>query len=772
MRVVIIKFDGEFEGGFNVSLQMGLEGQSFDVEVSGRLPSAPQLLKSLEAWQTRYRGLNFNKRIKPKEILYDGSANTWYQLKLLGKRLEQEFKQWLETTNFRNIELKLRDILEIKEPTRMVLCSDNLQLHQLPWNTWNFIESYTQVEISASNLDFERLTTYPSKKLVDKVRILVVLGSSTGIDVKTDLAILNSLPDSECEVLLEPKRQELYNFLWEKSWDIVFFAGHSETLNQEGVIYLNSDDILTVTDLKFAFKQAINNGLQLAIFNSCDGLGLASALSKLSLPQTIVMREYVPDKVAQEFLRYLIALYKSGLSLALAVRQAGERLQGWEQKYPYSSWLPIIYQNPILIPLNWEDLKQNGLSTELKRRKYLKKQNWLKKTRTIFITVAIAACSISLIQSWGWLQSWELKAFDLAISLRIPEKRDNRLLIVTVDDEDIKYQEKNNLLGRGSLGDKALSSLIGKIQPFSPKVIASDIIHDFPFTPETAQFIASQNNFFAICRIKSQTSEMIGIQPPNLTAQQIGFSNVAIDSDGVIRRQILGMSPDSDCLTSYSLSLRLALHYLDYPPTKRTQNRLKIGDRIFPRLQSYSGGYQLSQTETLGYQILLNYRPSQPQTISLKDILNGSHDDQLAELVQDKIILIGVKGHNLDRHYTPYSHGLQSRRIPGVMLHGQMTSNIISAVLDKRHQIWWFPEWVELLWIAGWCTVGGIVVVSWNSNQHKAIALLIALITLSVSFYGFLLFGGWLPAIAPALGMLSCYPLYLAVKRLQAIDDK
>ncbi|MDJ0575341.1 MAG: CHASE2 domain-containing protein [Xenococcaceae cyanobacterium MO_234.B1] len=773
VRVVILKIDGEFELGFNVSLQMGFEGQSFDVEVSGKLPQAPQLLKYLEAWQTQYRQLDFSKRIKPKGIFYNGSINSWHQLKLWGDKLQEEFQKWLQAPSFYNIELKLRDTLDLKESTRMVLCSDNLQLHQLPWGIWSFVESYQQVEISASSLDFERVASYPSQKPTSQVRILVVLGNSVGIDVKTDLGILTNLEDVESQVLVEPQRQELYNILWEESWDIVFFAGHSETIEQQGVIYLNSHDILTISDLKYALKRAINQGLQLAIFNSCDGLGLAFALSQLSLPQTIVMREYVPDKVAQEFLRYLLSAYRLGLSLTLAVRQARERLQGWEGEYPYSSWLPIIYQNPTVIPARWEDLKQNRLTKRVKPSKteYItknsrKKGNWWQKYQMVLMIGAIATCLVSLVQSWGGLQFWELKAFDRAMSWRVPEARDDRLLIVTVDDEDIKYQEQNQLIGRGSLGDAALLKFLLKIQPFNPKVVASDIIHDFPFTPELNQAISSQNNFFAICRIKSQASGITSINPPNLPLQRVGFSNLPIDPDGVIRRQILGMSPDQVCQSSYSLSLRLALQYLDYPPTERTGDILKIGTRVFPRFQSYSGGYHLPETESLGYQILLNYRSTQPQTITLREILNGSQDDKLSELVKDKIILIGIKGHNLDLHYTPYSHGKQSTRVSGVMIHAQMTSNIISAVLDNRQLIWWFPESVELLWIAIWCGLGGGIIVIFDSTQSRAIALMIALAGLGISFYLLLTIGGWLPAIAPALGILSCYPLHLLIDKL------
>ena len=110
MRVVILKIDGEFKVGFNVSLQIGFEQQSFDVEVSGKLTEAPQLLQYLEAWQHQYQQLDFSKRIKPKGIFYDGSINSWNQLQLWGDKLQEEFQEWLKTPGFQNIELKLRDI--------------------------------------------------------------------------------------------------------------------------------------------------------------------------------------------------------------------------------------------------------------------------------------------------------------------------------------------------------------------------------------------------------------------------------------------------------------------------------------------------------------------------------------------------------------------------------------------------------------------------------------------------------------------------------------
>lgn len=103
--------------------------------------------------------------------------------------------------------------------------------------------------------------------------------------------------------------------------------------------------------------KSIQKGLRLAIFNSCDGLGLAKDLAALHLPQTIVMGEMIPDKVAHVFIKEFLANFAQNQTLYLAVRQARERLQELENEYPCATWLPIICQNPASLPLTWQNLQ-------------------------------------------------------------------------------------------------------------------------------------------------------------------------------------------------------------------------------------------------------------------------------------------------------------------------------------------------------------------------------------------------------------------------------
>ncbi|MGK7914779.1 MAG: substrate-binding domain-containing protein, partial [Prochloraceae cyanobacterium] len=149
---------------------------------------------------------------------------------------------------------------------------------------------------------------------------------------------------------------------WEQPWDILFFAGHSRSEGQRGRIYINQNDSLSIEEISSALKKVIEGGLQLAIFNSCDGLGLANELEKLHIPQTIVMREAVPDRVAQKFLTYFLPSFAQGATLYQAVRWARERLKGLESEIPGASWLPVICQNPAVVPPTWSDLLGKKLS--------------------------------------------------------------------------------------------------------------------------------------------------------------------------------------------------------------------------------------------------------------------------------------------------------------------------------------------------------------------------------------------------------------------------
>jgi len=354
-KLVVLKLDGDFEQqGFRVTLEIGLEGERPNIEIEGQLPPAPELVTHLNQWQQNYRSLGLTTRIKPEEIIYGGSINHCRQS---AHQLQECFGAWLKSGPFREIDTRLREELTRFEPIRVLIRTQDSQLRKLPWHLWDFFERYPLAELALSAKQFERPPQQPPQVTrKEKVKILAILGHSANINIDADRQLLENLPNAQTVFLVEPQHEEINDQLWEQSWDIIFFAGHSKTEKETGRIYINPTESLTVNELWYALKKALKNGLKLAIFNSCDGLGLARQLDDLQIPQMIIMRDLVPDFVAQEFLKHFLGAFAGGKSLYLAAREARERLQGLESNFPCASWLPVICQNLAEVPPTWKDL--------------------------------------------------------------------------------------------------------------------------------------------------------------------------------------------------------------------------------------------------------------------------------------------------------------------------------------------------------------------------------------------------------------------------------
>ncbi|MBD2197630.1 MULTISPECIES: CHAT domain-containing protein [Calothrix] len=341
-------------------LRLGEAGKAPSVGHTGKLPPDTQLPEFYKLWRSKYSQLG--KRLRALRNVEDqsGGFSSVKDCDQASQSLASSFNQWLNSEDF----LPLKKILEqvdSSEELRIVIQNNEVDLlRKLPWHLWDIIQSHNaEIAISSPNYQIpERI-----QRIRFKPRILAILGNSEGIKVDVDKKLLEQLgkeKNAEIVYLLEPNRKQIYEALWkdDKGWDILFFAGHgaSHIHNGEGRIYINKNDSLSISDLKEDLKTAIKRGLRLAIFNSCEGLGLVKELESLHIPQVIVMKEPVPDEVAQEFLKYFLNYFANGESLYSAVRKAREKLQEIENLLPSATWLPVICQNPAEVPLTWQEL--------------------------------------------------------------------------------------------------------------------------------------------------------------------------------------------------------------------------------------------------------------------------------------------------------------------------------------------------------------------------------------------------------------------------------
>ncbi|MEX6777914.1 CHASE2 domain-containing protein [Limnospira fusiformis] len=740
-KVITLKLNsGSLKSGFDVSLEVAEEGKSASLQNHGYLPANHQLYDESD----RLFQMVLNSALLPPRL--EAPKN---QVKNVSEpdncaeatqRVIKLLNQWLTSETFNAVRDEvLKAIADPRKPVRILIATDDIFTQRLPWHEWTISTQNAHVEIGFSRNSYKQIQ--PPIKFNRKVKILAIIGEDKGINPANDLKVLAKYGAAITPLINSTKSEVIAYIGKPEGWDILFFAGHSYTEEDGGVLKINNSEYLTIPDVKKTLTHAISKGLQLAIFNSCDGIGLARDLADLNIPQSIFMRQPIPDVVATKFLEDFLRDYTRGNSLYLSVRNAREKLEQFQAQLPGVTSFPVIYQNPSVIPPTWHELRS--------RRG---------KLHEVMVVIAVIL-GILLMRHLGVFAAMELKVYDHFMQIRPPEGKDDRLLIVTVDEPDLQYQNQEGMTRKGSLSDAAFSQIIARILPHQPRVIGSDIYHDFPVDsqqPELASFFKNHPNFLAICKDSDRDNNAPGIAPPpEVPPTRLGFSNVLNDTDGIIRRHLWYMDPAyyTPCPTPKSFSLQVALSYLQaegIEPEVTPQGYLKLGGVYLTALDRNLGGYH--KLDTRGYQMLLNYRSGPiADTISLTQLLTQPIDPNL---VRDRIILIGNITHSYkDFHRTPTSRGTQPHdQTAGVFIQAQMVSQIISAVQDNRPLMQPIPRPLEIIWILAWSSLGGFV--GWRvpgGMRFYFTAGGIIVIIYGVCFVSFMV-GYWIPLVPSGLG--------------------
>jgi CHASE2 domain-containing sensor protein len=780
-RLVTIEIaNGSSDLGYHVNLQISQEylspdNRTYDLQVQdrGELPAATSLLQDFQDWQQSYLDLDLSSRLEANlgQITNISNVDLLAKCQIAAQKSLDSFNRWLNAESFHQIREQLARKVNPDERVRFVLKIDDPQLHRLPWQVADIFSRYNSTEVVLSSPQFEKIEQLTSA--TSGVRILAILGNSKGINVEADRQTLAKLPDAKVEFLVEPQRQQINDRLWEQPWDILFFAGHSSSSkdNTTGQIYINQTDKLNLEELRYGLKKAIANGLKIAIFNSCDGLGLAKALSDLKIPQVIVMREPVPDRVAQSFLTAFLTLYANGNSFYRSVREAREKLQGLEDKFPCATWLPTVYQHGTTHAPTWEELQGAGKT----RKRHL---------QVALLTSLATAIAISAIRFVGILQPLELNAFDLTMRSRPSEVQDRRILVVKVTQEDVERQkQQKELQNASSLSNSSLNRLLELLEKHHPQIIGIDTFlnREIPAKYAAINNSLTSGNLVPVCKVKSSADRDLEISPP-IGANLVSFADTIADRDGTMRRHLLSMDAQpGNCNAPYAISTMLAYQYLQAQSQpidlKIHANTLQLGTKQFEFLTAHTGGYQ--QFDSRGYQMLVNYRSNDSLTaaipsISLGEIFTLSDPQKLKELIADKIVLIGTTDSSFkDISKTPYEpintdpcpeYG-GSQCIPGVFLQAQMTSQLISAALKNRPLFWAHPFWIDTSIVLVFATTGALL--AWGVPRSWVLVSLgggIVAILCGGSVMLLAIFGYWFPLIPAIFGLIiagSCVKIYL-----------
>ncbi|MCA1994662.1 MAG: CHASE2 domain-containing protein, partial [Coleofasciculus sp. S288] len=393
------------------------------------------------------------------------------------------------------------------------------------------------------------------------------------------------------------------------------------------------------------------------------------------------------------------------------------------------------------------------------------------KLHTVLLSSITATALLMGVRYLGVLQPLELAAYDQMMRLRPSEEQDKRFLIVEVTEKDIQALNQQYGSNQGLLPDIALASLLKTLNQYQPRVIGLDLYRDFKTNRSDLDNDLRQNQIVGICKQSydlTDTSIEPGIKPPpeiplDQVLERVGFSDVVSDADYAIRRHLLVNLPDPEfCPTQNAFSLTIARKYLEtegkpyksaFTPEGQYVQPLQFGTTSLKRLSRFAGGYQ--GVDAGGYQTLLNYRTynGDPSKFAPRLELSKVLANQiLEEDVKDRIVLVGLTAASTgDLHSTPYGLG-SDQQVPGVIIQAQMVSQILSAVLDGRPLLGWWPMWGDVAWVSVWALVGGGIVWCFQQPRRLIFAGVIALISLSgLCYFIFLIWGNWIPLVPAAL---------------------
>ncbi|MBD2329169.1 CHASE2 domain-containing protein [Alkalinema sp. FACHB-956] len=743
---ILLKLTGTPATGFNGEVDW--DHQEKEAKPAfGQLPANLPLLASYHHWRSNYRGYGGIADYRIEEI-ESTSQVTLFTLKQEGKSVLKTFEHWLAAESFQPIVQWLKLELEIARregrEARILLQTDNAEIRLLPWQVWSFLQAYTHLEIAFAPITYTEIPQPPSQ---EELRILVILGCSDGIDTNRDRHQWMSLPNVIVELLEEPTREAFAQALQQSSWDILFFAGHSQTEQLEGFIDLNPSDRLSLEELKRTLKTAITRGLKLAIFNSCDGLGVLNTFSGLHIPQMIVMREPIPDKVAHKFLEYFLTAFSSGKSFYAAVAQAREQLEGLQDQYPCATWLPVSYQNPAIEPLRWPSPESPA-----------KRQWWQKLGILLIMNLTLVGITYSM-HSFGWLKAPELAAYDWMMRHR--PNRDmpsSPIVILTIDDPQLQRQQTSG--GNPSLPDHIFDPLLKKLKSLEPAVIGNLVVRDYRSSKQYSQLdtqIRKTDNLLFIC------SEKSGI-PPALSAlsqadleNRIGFSDYLDEPDTIVRRHLISQDESLNCPTTIAFSALTALRYLaatqKLPAHWLNEEGEFDPDRLtHSYLHQRPGIYQGSSTA--GHQLLLHYRHQDGkirgvfQEIPLQDFLDRANKLSL----KGKIVLIGVTATTASDsawQSTPYGSDA-ARQLPEVLIEAHKIQQILDHAEGLPVILTFGSSLEELIWLILWAGLGCGLVLGVKPLSWKILGVTAGIIVLTGSSL-YILNQGIVASYIPAL---------------------
>ena len=321
----------------------------------------------------------------------------------------------------------------------------------------------------------------------------------------------------------------------------------------------------------------------------------------------------------------------------------------------------------------------------------------------------VASLLVIGLRSAGFLQFVDLAGYDLYLRLKerhtVPEPR--VVLVQTVENDIQKLAE-------WPLSDRHMAEVLDKLLEYDPRAIGVDLYRDIPVPPgtdELKKLLVSDKRVVVIEKFGKDSSSHVRGPPVLRGTDQIGFSDVTVDDDGVVRRGLLFLDDGENF--SVSLSLRLALAYLagegiTAQPGEPDPAFLRLGSVTLRPFEANDGAYV--NADAAGYQYLLDYHggAGRFKTYSLSDVLEGRVDPAL---IKGNVVIFGVNAESVkDEFLTPYDRFTsRGQATAGIAVHGYEVSQLIRTALNGDAPMKFLSDRFESLWIVLWGIAAALV---------------------------------------------------------------
>jgi diguanylate cyclase (GGDEF)-like protein len=382
-------------------------------------------------------------------------------------------------------------------------------------------------------------------------------------------------------------------------------------------------------------------------------------------------------------------------------------------------------------------------------------------SRAVLISGLLALTFVSGGKRLQLFETLEMSSFDLLTRMQTQPSLDQRLLMVEITEADLEVYG-------WPLTDQVVADIIAEIQRHDPAVVGLDLYRNTPQSMPGQAALAQAfeaPNVIGIFNVGTQENGMGVPAPATWPADQTGFNDLAIDPDGVLRRNLLYVSAPDNPFYSFPLRVVLAYHADLVLQVDRENDLLRIGDAEFPALLPGDGGY--TNIDNRGYQILMRYRtPHEPaQTLTITQVLAGAVPP---DWVRGKIVLIGSTASSLkDEFYTPFSQEQSARFVmAGVEVHAQGISQMLDAIAGEPALYRFLPQWGEFLWLLSWTLVAGVM--GWRLRRPPMVFTLTGLAILGIWGLSGLAFSQllWIPTVEPVAAFLLALGLVVVQKAL------